>query len=95
MKRLLTIICLSAFTYVSNAQSAEAIVISSNDTVVNNKSRAVEERLNKQEQELQALKKDNDSLKKEVKQLKGSAVRTGGNRKITISRIGSKQVITE
>ncbi|MDB5249501.1 MAG: hypothetical protein JWQ40_3895 [Segetibacter sp.] len=95
MKRLITIVFLSAFTYASNAQSGDAIYTSSNDTAAANKSKAVEERLNKQEQELLALKKDNESLKKEVKQLKASAVRTGGNKKITISRVGSKQVVTE
>lgn len=93
MKRILTLVAFAIFSHVSNAQSGDAIV-SSNDTVVSGKSKSIEERLNKQEQELQSLKRDNDSLKKEVKQLK-SAVSAGGNKKITVSRRGSKQVVTE
>lgn len=94
MKKVLSLVILAALSHVSGAQSEDAIISLSNDTVVPAKSKSIEERLDKQEQELQALKRDNESLKKEFKQLK-SAINIGGKRRVTISRIGSKQVIAE
>jgi TolA-binding protein len=104
MKKIIVLLCLAAFTHVSNAQNGEATVSSvANDSVVkenaksavdNTKSMSLEDRLNKQEQEVQALRKDNETLRTQVRQLK-SALNFDGNKKITVSRRGSKQVISE
>ena len=92
MKKILIIGLLACYTHISSAQGTKEIVSSNIDTTtVDNKTSSVEDRLNKQDQEIQALKKDNETLKKQMKQLNP----TNAKRRIVVSRVGSKQIVTE
>lgn len=94
MKKILITNLIAVFSFVSNAQNTRELVSPNNDTTpVIEQSQSVEERLKSQEQELKALKKDNQELKLQMKQLRSPFFKT--NRKVAVSRIGSKQIITE
>jgi septal ring factor EnvC (AmiA/AmiB activator) len=94
MKKILILSFLLSYAHFTNAQNASEIVSPNIDTTtVGVKAGSVEERLNKQEQQFQALKKENEVLKKQVKQIRSSLNYT--NRKVTVSRTGSKQIIFE
>jgi septal ring factor EnvC (AmiA/AmiB activator) len=94
MKKILIVGFLALYSHLSNAQNASEVTPSGgNTTPVSTKSVSEEGRLNKLEKEMQALKRDNDTLKKQVSQLRSSTPKV--KRKITVSRMGSKQVILE
>jgi hypothetical protein len=94
MKKILIMGLLAVYSHVSTAQSSEEIVSTNNDTIAAvSKQLSIEERLNKQEIEIEALKKDNALLKNQIKQMKPSILPT--KRKITVSRVGSKQLLAD
>lgn len=94
MKRILIIGLLACYTHVTIAQNAEEVASPNIDTATIAASTvSAEERLNKQEQEIEALKKDNQLLKKQINQLKSSLPNV--KRRLHVSRVGSKQLITE
>ncbi len=94
MKKLLIICLLVSYAHLTNAQHANEMVSPNIDTTTSGaKVGSVEERLNEQEQQLKVLKKENEVLKKQVKQIRSSL--NYSNRKVTVSRTGSKQLIVE
>jgi predicted nucleic acid-binding Zn-ribbon protein len=94
MKRIIIIGVLAMYSHISSAQSSQELVAGNTDTTdLSTKSVTLEDRLNKQEVEIQALKKDNSLLKKQMKQVRSSLPAT--SRKLTISRTGSKQLVTQ
>ena len=95
MKKIIILALLAVFTNTSNAQNAAGSAPSTADTtpVGTTNTASPEARLNKLEGAVQTLKRENESLKKQVTQM-----RTGvfpAKRKVSISRVGSKQVIVE
>ena len=94
MRKLLLLGMLAVYSHVSNAQSASEKVPSITDTTpVANGAASSETRLNKLEKDVEGLKKENEVLKKQMKQVLPASPNT--KRKLTVSRVGSKQVIVE
>lgn len=94
MKKILIIGFLALYSHISNAQNASEVNPSGGDTTpILTKTIPAEGRLDKLEKEIQAVKRDNENLKKQVHHLRSSVPNV--KRKITVSRVGSKQVIAE
>ncbi|MCW3081793.1 hypothetical protein [Segetibacter sp.] len=94
MRKLLLLGMLAVYCHVSNAQSASDKVTSVADTTpVLNNIASSDTRLNKLEKDMESLKKENEILKKQMKQVSPASPNT--KRKLTVSRVGSKQVIVE
>ena len=92
MKRIIIVGILAFCSHILNAQTVSGG--STSDTTPNSaKSTTTEAKLNKLENEMQALKKDNETLKKQVGELKSPTLNV--KRKVSVSRVGSKQVIVE
>ncbi len=95
MKKLFILVILAGFSHMSNGQEKEMVPQGSNDSTVANKIEALEQKLNEQQEVVESLKKENSSIKKQLKQLKSTGIFRSNNNKVTITRRGSKQVITE
>ncbi|HSU49472.1 MAG TPA: hypothetical protein VLJ41_02735 [Segetibacter sp.] len=90
MKKFLMIGFLITYGHLTNAQNANELVAVNDTTVAGLKLSSLEEKLNKHEEQLQSLRKENDELKKQMKQLRPLL---NADKKIIISRNGSKQLI--
>ena len=91
MRKILIVGLLATFSHISNAQIGTEIIPNNTDTT--SVSTKTETKLNKLENDVLALKRDNDSLKKQINQIKSSWPNT--KRKISVSRVGSKQIVVE
>jgi hypothetical protein len=93
MRKILIMSLLVAYSHLTSAQNAGENVSALNDTtLVGTNTVLLEERLNKHEEQLNSLKKENEVLKKQMKQLQ---TLFNSNRKVVVSRTGSKQLIVE
>jgi uncharacterized protein YlxW (UPF0749 family) len=93
MRKIMTIAFFAACSTSINAQSIDAVASTTTDTVVSGKSSLIEERLKRLDERVLNLQKENNSLKKEVYQLKTAL--PNKDRKFSVSRKGSKQVVVE
>lgn len=85
---------LAFFTHIATAQRVVEGPGLNKDTTPNaNKSVSTDAKLSKLENEMQSLKRDNETLKKQVGQLKSPSINVP--RKVSVSRVGSKQVVIE
>ncbi|WP_147201617.1 hypothetical protein [Segetibacter aerophilus] len=94
MRKLFILGMLVVYSHVTNAQNAsENVQTVADSTPVSTNIASSEARLNRLEKDMQSLKKENEILKKQMKQ--ASSAFPNAKRKITVSRVGSKQVIVE
>jgi peptidoglycan hydrolase CwlO-like protein len=94
MRKIILAGILAFFSHIAIAQKvAEGTGSNTDTTPTATKPSNTEEKLNKLENEMQTLKRDNETLKKQVGQLRSPSLNV--KKKISVSRVGSKQVIVE
>lgn len=75
-----------------NAQRIDNTTVYEKDTIKPEIIIQIQKRLDRQQKELASLRIQNDSLKKEIDELKASMPSKKKRKKVTVSRVGSKQV---
>jgi peptidoglycan hydrolase CwlO-like protein len=92
MRKIVIVMFFAAFNIGIQAQTTSVMLVPATDSS-NRANDTLEERLRKQEATILSLQRENQGLKKEVKHIKASLPIT--QRKFSISRRGSKQVVVE